>query len=36
MSYISNREGDVTEKVDASVGCISRAHSSLIGSVDFW
>ena len=36
MLDISNTEGDVTEKGDASADCITRAHSSLRGSVDFW
>ncbi len=31
MLDISNIEGDVTEKGDASIGCITRTHSSLIG-----
>ena len=35
MSDISNTAGDVTEQCDASVGGITRAHSSLRGSVDF-
>lgn len=36
MSNISNAEGDVTKKGDASASCITRAHSSLRESVDFW
>jgi len=35
MPNISSAEGDVTQNGDASTGCITRAHSSLRGSVDF-
>ena len=35
MSDIDSVEGDVTKKGDALVDCITRARSSLRGSVDF-